>query len=154
MADVRLLLISRDDILRVMRQGSGDNLFRPLATLTRQGVHLLATAAQPEEWAGEHGSPDDALLGPESIRKRLSDAGGTLDGVYYVRRSLLTQKRNREAALQDILERYAIPPRACTLLSSHVKFVQAASRLGIHTSLLGPGSDLLEALSAMTRQAA
>ena len=148
----RLLLVSRDDILRVMKHGQGDLLFRELAGLTRQGFHLLATAAQPEEWSGEHGSPDDALLGPESIRKRLSDAGGSLDGVYYVRRSLLTQKRNREDALRDILQRYSLPPPGCTLLSSHQKFLQAASELGIHTTLLNPHHDLIEALAAVGNQ--
>ena len=149
MPDTRLLLISRDDILRVMKQEQGEALFRQLATLTRQGLHLLATAAQPDKWLGEHGSPDDALLGPESIRRRLSDAGGALDGVYYVRRSLLTQKRNREDALRDILERYAIKPQGCALFSSHQKFVQAAARLGIRTSLLRPEADLLEALKGV-----
>ena len=98
MQDRHLLLISRDDILSLMGDGQDTRLFRLLARFTRSGFHLLATASQPERWSSSHGGPDDALLGPDSIRKRLSDAGGALDGVYYVPRSLLTQKRNRVQA--------------------------------------------------------
>ena len=115
MSNVRLLLISRDDLLGLMNGDVAERAFRLIASLTRQGYHLLATAPQPEEWTGEHGSPDDALLGPSGVRKRLSEAGGNLDGIYYVRRSLLTQKRNREDALRDILQRYAAKPEQAVL---------------------------------------
>lgn len=146
---VRLLLISRDDILGETGGDNGARLFRLLATLTRQGIHLLATAPQPEHWSGAHGSPDDALLGPESIRKRLADAGGKLDGVFYLRRSLFTQRRNREDALKDILQRYAAAPEGCTLLSSKRKFIQVANDLGINGVLLSREQSLLEALQAL-----
>jgi len=147
--NTRILLISRDDILAVMNNDDGESAFRLLATLTREGYHLLATAPQPDKWAGEHGSPDDALLGPNSIRKRLSDAGGLLDGVYYVRRSMMTQKRNREDALSDILQRYACKPKHAVLLSSKRNFVKAAKQTGIKTVLLGRKRDLVQALSAL-----
>ena len=134
---MRLLLISRDDILAVMADDSADRAFRLLANLTRHGFHLLATAPQPDKWAGEHGCPDDALLGPNSIRKRLANAGGTLDGVYYVRRSMLTQRRNREDALRDMLQRYSAKPEETVLLSSAKNFVRAAGDMGIRATLLG-----------------
>jgi hypothetical protein len=153
MQDTRLLMISRDDILDVMKSNKGDKVFRLLASLTRQGYHLLATAPQPDKWAGDHGSPDDALLGPNSIRKRLSDAGGQLDGVYYVRRSMLTQKRNREDALKDILERYATKPGDSVLLSTHRTFLKAAKQLGIQTIHLGHGQDLIKELTALGKRA-
>ena len=149
MPTVRLLLISRNDILGEIGRGQADVLFRRLATLTRQGTHLLVTAPQPEKWTGEHGSPDDALLGPESIRRRLADAGGKLDGVYYVRRSLLTQHRNREDALRDILRRYGTAPEQCTLVSSRRKFMQVALELGINGVLLGRERSLPEALAEL-----
>ncbi|MEJ8568715.1 hypothetical protein [Elongatibacter sediminis] len=147
MPAVRLLLISRDDILRDVERGEAEPLFRRLAGLTRQGFHLLATAPQPEKWSGEHGSPDDALLGPDSIRKRLLDVGGKLDGVYYVRRSLLTQKRNRQDALNDMLERYGASPGNCTLLSSKRKYMQTAIEMGINGIQLSRDLRLLEALA-------
>jgi hypothetical protein len=131
----RLLLISRDDILKVVDGKHDTRLFRVLARFTRQGYHLLATAPQPDRWSS-HGGPDDALLGPGSIRERLADAGGVLDGVYYVQRSLLTQKRNRVQALQDILQRYAASPDHCHLFSSSKKFVDVAGELGIHATHL------------------
>lgn len=154
MPALRLLLISRNDILGAIDRGQAEVLFRRLATLTRQGIHLLVTAPQPEEWKGEHGSPDDALLGPESIRRRLADAGGKLDGVYYVRRSLLTQHRNREDALRDILRRYGTAPEQCTLLSSRRKFMQVAVELGINGVLLGRDLSLPDALANLVEEEA
>ena len=147
MSPLHLLLISRDDILSVMEGADRDKLFRLLTSLTRQGWHLLATAPQPEKWSGEHGSPDDALLGPNSIRKRLVEAGGTLDGVYYVRRSLLTQKRNREDALGDILQRYGAKPGNSVLLSSKRMFIKAAAEMGLQAILLDGEDALLQHLS-------
>lgn len=151
-----ILLVSRDDLLAVIKDGNAagaERVFRLLASLTRQGLHLLVTAPQPEQWTGEHGSPDDALFGPDSIRKRLSDAGGKLDGVYYLRRSLLTQRRNREDALEDILRRYGVRAENCTLISSRRKFLVAARGLGFQTNRLSLENTLLEALELMTRQA-
>ncbi len=150
MPNIRLLLISRDDILSVMNSDSGDKAFRLLASLTRLGYHLLATAPQPDQWTGEHGSPDDALLGPNSIRRRLADAGGVLDGVYYVRRSMLTQKRNRKDALRDILQRYATKPEHTVLLSSKRNFVKAAQKLGLQATLLGRDHELVQKLTDLS----
>lgn len=150
MLDRHLLLISRDDILSAMGDELDMRLFRVLARLTRSGYHLLATAAQPDKWSASHGGPDDALLGPNSIRKRLSDAGGALDGVYYVQRSLLTQKRNRVQALEDMLQRYSVSPDRCYLFSSSKPFVAVATGLGIHATHLTPKSKLLKNLKSLT----
>ena len=151
MSEPRLLLISRDDILGITSEKEVSKLFRRLARLTRSGYQLLATAPQPEEWTREHGGPDDALLGPESIRKRLADFGGTLEGVYYVPRSLLTQRRNREEALSDMMDRYSIDPSRCLLYSSSRKFVDAAKDLGIQASYLGDELNLVEELRKLLR---
>lgn len=142
----RLLLISRDDLLAIMNSDFGDRAFRLLSTLTRHGFNLLATAPQPDQWTGEHGSPDDALLGPNSVRKRLSDAGGVLGGVYYVRRSMLTKKRNRADALEDILRRYSAEPEATVLLSSKRNWVKAGKKMGLQATLLHDQIGLLEIL--------
>jgi len=150
MSNIHLLLISRDDILTMMGGDKADVGLRVLASLTRQGWHLLATAPQPENWTGEHGSPDDALLGPSSIRKRLLDAGGVLDGVYYVRRSLLTQKRNREDALRDILQRYSAKPQHTILLSSKRNFVKAAKEMGLQAILLDRDRELEQELANLS----
>jgi len=149
----KLLLISRDDILTVMKEAAAERVFRLLAILTRQGYHLLATAPQPEQWSGEHGSPDDALLGPDSIRKRLADAGGKLDGVYYLRRSLLTQRRNREDALEDILRRYGVRAENCILITSKRKFIASARGLGFQTRPLDCETGLLDTLEQLANEA-
>lgn len=145
-------MISRDDILRSAAGKQGERLFRTLARLTRSGYQLLATAPQPDDWTRDHGGPDDALLGPESIRRRLTDAGGTLDGIYYVPRSLFTQKRNREAALKDIMARYGIEPAQCHLFSSSRKFAEVAAELGIHTTALNGDKHLMQSLKALLKQ--
>jgi len=139
----RLLLISRDAILEAMEGKSGEKVLRLLTTLTRLGLHLLVTAPQPTKWTGEHGNPDADLLGPNSIRKRLASTGGTLDGVYYVRRSMLTQKRVREEALQDILNRYSVPAGETVLLSSSRNFVKAALELGLRATFLNNRNELV-----------
>jgi hypothetical protein len=148
-AEQRLLLISRDDILGVSSGSRGDRLYRLLARLTRGDYQLLATAPQPEQWSREHGGPDDALLGPDSIRKRLSNAGGQIDGVYYVPRSLLTQKRNREDALRDMMKRYGVEPGDCYLFSSSRKFVEAAAGLGIRSTHLDDDHSLMNELKRL-----
>jgi len=150
----KLLLISRDDILDIMKEDAAERVFRLLAMLTRHGYHLLATAPQPEQWSGEHGSPDDALLGPDSIRKRLADAGGKLDGVYYLRRSLLTQRRNREDALEDILSRYGVRAENCILISSLRKLMTSARGLGFQTRALDRETSLQGTLEQLASEAA
>ena len=145
----RLLLISRDDILTVADGKQDSPLFRVLARFTHQGFHLLVTAPQPDQWASRHGGPDSALLGPGSIRERLTEAGGVLDGVFYVQRSLLTQKRNRVQALHDILQRYAISPDHCHLFSSSKKFVDVARELGIHATHLNKEHELVGELKTL-----
>ncbi len=145
----RLLLISRDDILNVVDGKHATRLFRILARFTRQGDHLLATAPQPDRWSSRHGGPDDTLLGPGSISERLAETGGVLDGVYYVQRSLLTQKRNRVQALQDILQRYAASPDRCHLFSSSRKFIEVARELGIHATHLDQERSLSTELKAL-----
>lgn len=152
MPDSRLLMISRDDILAVGAGQRGERLYRLLARLTRLGFQLLATAPQPDDWSRDHGGPDDALLGPQSIRKRLADAGGTIDGIYYVPRSLFTQRRNREEALRDIMARYAISPGQCFLYSSSRKFVEAAASLGIAATTLADDRPLMPELRLLLKQ--
>jgi len=149
MPEHRLLLISRDDILDHLSVRKGNRLFRTLAQLSRGGFQLLATAPQPEHWSKEHGGPDDTLLGPESIRRRLSDVGGFLQGVYYVPRSLLTQKRNREEALRDMTERYSIEASHCHLYSSSRKFVDVANELGMNATHLDKERLLLPELKIL-----
>jgi len=151
MAEPRLLMISRDDILKAGAGKRGDRLYRMLARLTRHGYQFLATAAQPDDWSREHGGPDDALLGPNSIRQRLADAGGTIDGIYYVPRSLFTQKRNREEALQDIMRRYGVEPGHCRLYSSSRKFALAAGELGIAATPLDDAQQLHQELKLLLK---
>jgi hypothetical protein len=144
-----LLLISRDDILAYDDSPSVQELYRLLGRLTRLGFRLLSTAPQPEDW---YSSSDDALLGPHSIRKQLAEAGGTLDGVYFIPRSSFTQRRNREEALQDILDRYKVKAENCFLFSSSRKFVRAASGMGIHATSLHSDLRLLDSLKSLLLQ--
>ena len=147
MAIHQLLLISRDDILAYDDKPSVQELYRLLGRLTRQGFRLLSTAAKPETW---YDCSDDALLGPHSIRKKLAEAGGTLDGVYFIPRSSFTQRRNREEALQDIRDRYRVQAGQCFLFSSSRKFARAANEMGIHATRLSADTNLLDSLKSLS----
>ena len=157
MATQALLLISRKDILEVAEGPDQKELFRLLAWLTRHGFHLLATAAMPdpgdsrERWL--KGGGDASLVGPESIRSRIDEAGGTLDGVYFVPRSLLMQHRNRIHSLRDMMQRYAVEPGATYLYSSSRKWAEAALELDIQATCLNDSSQLIRNLSDLRRAA-
>ena len=87
------------------------------------------------------------------LLEQVRSAGGEIDGVYYVPRSLLTQDRNREGALRDILKRYALEPAAATLVSSSAPFIKAADRLGITVFEIAPpgkrGESLLSVIGEL-----
>lgn len=149
MAEQRLILISRDDILEVSDPRDQRRLYRLLARLSRLGFSLLATAPQPDQWSSKQAGPDNALLGPDSIRRQLSDAGGLLDGIYYVPRSLMTQRRNREDALRDIMRRYLIDPGNIHLYSASRKWAEMARQLGMNVTILGGKTQLIDELQAL-----
>jgi histidinol phosphatase-like enzyme len=131
--DQKLLIISRDAILKVEAMASSELVFRQLANLNRRGFSLLLTASEPDHWVPTRGNVDNALQQQGHIQQRVQQAGGDLDGVYYVPRSLLTQDRNRTGALRDILRRYSAEPTQALLLSSSTPFLKAASRVGLQT---------------------
>jgi methionine salvage enolase-phosphatase E1 len=64
-----------------------------------------------------------------------------LDGVYYVRRSELTQDRERQGALRDILNRYAVTVEDVLLISANRPFLEAARELAIKTIAIDPDAD-------------
>ena len=129
----KLLIISRDTLLEAETRKDAEQVFRKLASLNRSGFHLLLTAAAPEHWVPTRGTVDDALDSQSRLLARIHEAGGELEGIYYVPRSLFTQDRNREGALKDILKRYAATPRQAILMSSSIPFLKAAARLGLQT---------------------
>jgi hypothetical protein len=129
-----VLILSRD--LLVTESGSvsaRDGIYRRLAHLTRKGCRLLLTAAEPDRWLPTRGSEDSALRAQNRIQEQLQRQGGDLDGVYYVRRSELTQDRMRQGALRDILGRYAVPADRVLLISANGPFLEAARELVIAT---------------------
>ena len=153
MAEQQLLLVSRDDISRTATLNRGKRVYRLLARLTRKGFYFLATAPQPDNWSSstKQDDSDAALLGPDSLHGRLEEAGGSVDGVYYVPRSLLTQRRNREEALTDMMERYGVSTSSCHLFSSSKKFVEVAQSLGIHAVYLSKDNQLVTELKALLK---
>lgn len=157
MSTQNLLLISRNDILEVAQSGAQIDLFRTLAWLTRHGFHLLATAPMPDPHGSRErwlkGGGDASLVGPDSIRSRIDDAGGTLDGVYYVPRSLFLQNKNRLNSLRDVLERYALGPDSVWLYSSSRKWVAAAKELGIRATHLEQSGEIIGHLAALKESA-
>lgn len=154
-ATLKLLVISRDTLLDVPDSIS-EKVFRALAALSRSGRHLLISAPEPDRWVPTRGNVDNALNQQQQLMERINDAGGSIEGVYYVPRSLLTQDRNREGALSDILKRFSVSPDETALLSASTPFINAAKRLGIVThevSSDGVGDqDLLSVLKTINNQ--
>ena len=139
-----LLIISGKVLLQAEDSPLGATLFRRLAYLTRGGWHLLLTLAEPDQWFPTRGSVDDVLGAQSRLQGLLQDAGGDLDGIYYVTRSVFTQDRKRTSALTDILGRYKTEAGDATLISSSRSFVKAADRLGIQTHSLASGEPGME----------
>lgn len=154
----RLLIISRDALLDATRSETEEQsdqaelIFRSLANISRHGCHLLLTAAEPERWVPTRGTVDDALDSQNQLIDRTRSAGGEIDGVYYVPRSLLTQDRNRKGALEDILKRYSLESTAATLVSSSVPFIKAADRLGIRSLEIAPPGKRGKSLLSMLKR--
>jgi hypothetical protein len=148
MARNRLVLIKRDDLLPVGDDDLEVRLIRLLARLSRHGYHLLLTADQPSDWAERaiyrrsHGKR-------RGLRQRLAEAGGVMDGIYYVPRSLITQKRSRVEALKDMLDRFSVRPDDCFLYSSNAKFVSVAGEIGIKSSVINNKSQLLKLIEGL-----
>jgi len=150
----KLLIISRDALLDTLRYAASEQVFRALARLNRQGFHLLLTAAEPDRWVPTRRNVDDALNAQRMLLERFRNAGGELEGVYYVPRSLLTQDRNREGALDDILKRFCVEPAQAILISSSSPFLKAASRVGLGTHEITlkdkQGKNLLSVLKGLS----
>ena len=120
-----------------------------LAQLTRHGFQLVATASLTHDWSKNEAVSSRSHPGPKGLRQMIEEAGGAIDAVYYVPHSLLTQKTRREAALRDILERFAVEPSECYLLSSERKFVSIAESLGIRAQVIGDGEPLTALLETL-----
>jgi hypothetical protein len=128
-----LLLISRSDLLNASKGSDGERMIRTLSGLTRQGFHFVATASQPDVWSRSKAESKRGRPGPKRLRDYLAEAGGIVDGVYYIPQSLLTQRTRREEALRDLLDRFATEATDCYLLSSNRSFISVAESLGINT---------------------
>lgn len=128
-----LLMISSKLLLVAEQSAQGPAVFRRLANLTRSGYHLLLTASEPDQWFPTRGNVDSVLGTQRRMLQHLQDAGGDLDGIYYIPRSVFTQDRKRFAALKDILRRYSTDGENATLISSSKAFVKAAQKLEIST---------------------
>lgn len=151
---INLLIVSRDALLDLESTPQAPLIYRQLSGLNRRGFNLLLTASAPDKWVPTRGNVDNALKSQQLIQRRLRESGGDFDGVYYVRRSLLTQDRNRAGALKDILQRYGLQPDQALLMSSSLPFLRAAERLGIQTMevtppVAGKGGNLLELVNSL-----
>jgi hypothetical protein len=147
-----LLLVSRRDLVEATSGPEADRTLRALGSLTRRGVHFVATASQPEEWSRSQAESKRSKPGPKRLRDRLSDSGGVLDGVYYIPNSLLTQKARREDAIRDLSARFGIPTGDCFLFSSNRKFINTASGLGVNAERINENNPLCELLEDLEKQ--
>lgn len=152
MAGQPLLLISRTDMQRVSDSKNGDRLVRRLARLTRRGYHLLSLGSQPDDWSKNRAISSRSNPAPRTLRQKISEAGGHLDGVYYIPRSMLTQKKNRADALKDIMSRFGTGPASCYLMSSSKKLVKAANTQGMNAFRISDKSPLINQLTDLLKR--
>ena len=144
-----LLLISRKDLIEASRGDAGERMIRTPANLTRQGFHFVATASQPDDWSRSKAVSKRSRPGPKRLRERMAEAGGVLDGVYYIPQSLLTQRTRREEAIRDILDRFGTPGENCYLASSNRKLLATAAKFGVNTLKIDEKQRLQDHLDAL-----
>jgi len=137
-------------LLEALQGEDSRSIFREMAALSRRGHRILLTAPEPDRWVPTRKTVDGALDNQRELTDLARTEGADIEGIYYVPRSLLTQDRNREGALTDILSRYARRPDQATLISSSPPFLRAAERLEIEAiEVSDSGSSLKNALSSM-----
>lgn len=146
-----LLLVSRRDLLAACSGPEADRVIRTLAGLTQQGFQFVATANQPNEWSKNKAVSKRSKIGPRRLRDRLAEAGGVLDGVYYIPQSLLTQRTKRSEALRDLMDRFGLNPESCYLLSSNKKLIAVAKNLGINTYIINEKQGIMDLLKQLQK---
>lgn len=146
-----LLIVSRNT-LHEARENT--TVFRHLAGLSRRGWHLLLTASEPDQWFPTRKNEDNVLTAQAQLQALIQEFGGDIDGVYYVPRSELTQDRNREGALQDIMTRYTQKPENTHLVSSSRRFLLVAKKTGMHTHSMAKGEPGVSMLADCLEQLA
>ena len=149
MAGQSLLLVSRANLLESCKGETGELLVRKLAKLTREGFQLLAVASQPDEWSKNRAITRRSQPAPRNLRQRIAESGGHLDGVYYIPRSVLTQKKKHEEALQDMMTRFGSEARQCFLVSGDRKLLASAEDLGINTFKISRSKSLIQRLDQL-----
>lgn len=147
----RLIIISRDALLEALEGDDSRSIFRDMAALSRRGHRILLTAPEPDRWVPTRKTVDGALDTQRELTELARTEGADIEGIYYVPRSLLTQDRNREGALTDILSRYSRRADQAMLISSSPPFLRAASRLEIEAiEVSGSGNPLKKVLSSIS----
>ena len=111
----------------------------------------MATANQPDEWTKNNAVSRRSKPGPKRLRDRLAEAGGVLDGVYYIPQSLLTQRTRREEALKDLMARFGLQADSCHLVSSNKKLISIAESLGINTYKINAKEGLQALLTSLRK---
>lgn len=149
MGSQNLLLISRSDLDNACEDPGGERVIRKLAKLTREGFQLLSVASQPDDWSKSRAVRRRSQPLPRGVRQRIAEAGGHLDGVYYIPRSMLTQKKKHEEALKDIMARFDSSKDRCFLMSGDKKLRSSAESLDIKTFKISKKGDLYELLDLL-----
>ena len=146
-----LLLISRRDLVPACDGPDGEHVIRLLAGLTRRGFSFVATASQPKEWSRSKAESKRSRPGPRRLRDRLAEAGGLLDGVYYIPQSLMTQRTRNEEALKELLDRFGTEAKDCYLVSTDRALLATARKMQINAVKISEKPGLLSNLEELTQ---
>lgn len=109
---------------------SGDSaidplLVRALAELNRVDRPLVLLAERPDRWTPTRTRVDRALEGQNRIEREIHRAGGVLDAVLYLDFGLFSRRRKRQAALDDLADRYGCRPEALIAITRPGRLAEA-----------------------------
>lgn len=91
-------------------------LARACAGLNRADRPLVLLAERPDRWTPTRARVDRALESQSRVERELHRAGGVLDAVLYLELGWLSRRKKRQAALEDLAERYGCSKEALTAI--------------------------------------
>jgi hypothetical protein len=101
------ILVDRG-LLPAADQALSRRLLRRFAEMNQRDRPLVLLAERPDRWTPTRNRVDRALEGQGVLDAEILRGGGALDAVLYLDLGLFSRRRRRQAALEDLADRYGI----------------------------------------------
>lgn len=99
------ILVDRG-LLPASGQSISSRLMRRFAEMNQRDRPLVLLAERPDRWTPTRNRVDRALEGQGALDSEILRGGGALDAVLYLDLGLFSRRRRRQAALEDLADRY------------------------------------------------